>query len=218
MAARPILPPSAPRLSDAERRGPPPPTLSPETHSPFVLLTHPARVGVVAGRVVPLCGKLHVRPGVGQVTQRRDGAFSLRDALRSWEDRGWTPIPWDIDGPGTSYLVEVAPGVWLDRWSTAIAGSADVMTDAESYADWLRGLLDRAAIPSITRWALAKLREAAARDVADLADQVRTSPSRAADLDRARANLALVEAELAALSGEGDGLVKGISGAPEVSS
>lgn len=173
-AARPMLEPRAPRL----------------------LRVHPKRWTVLAGKVVPACAHVHLRVGVHMMKQRRDGLFLAREALADWSERGWTVIPEDVDGPGTSYLREVLPGTWLLRWEQEHAGSEHVSSDLEAYAEWLRGLIRTGKIegpkPYILEAMAAKMRQA----VGELRDAVRASPSRQPELDRAEADLAAVDAEL----------------------
>jgi hypothetical protein len=142
---------------------------------------------------------------VSLVDQRRDGSWVLRDAIRAAEDRGWTVIPWDVDGPGTSYLRAVGQGAYLSRFETAHAGTSTTTGDEAGYAAWLVELRTRGVLPAFSRWALVRLRERISRDLAAAQDQLHAAPSVRPTLDRLAADLAAVEAELGSAGGDGAG-------------
>lgn len=167
-----------------------------EPRPPALLMAHPKRWTVLSGRVVPLCGSLHLRPGVCGIRQREDGSYSARDTIAHYQEEGWVIIPEDVDGPGTSYLREVAPNVWLTTWEQENPGSEYVTVDADGYAAWLEGLIETGKIPAPAVYVLevyaAKLRH----QVGELRDAVRAQPSRQPELDRAEADLAVVLGKL----------------------
>lgn len=169
-----------------------------EPRAPALLMVHPKRWTVLAGRLVPLCGSLHLQAGVCGVRQREDGSFSARDTIAWYTEDGWTVIPEDVSGPGTSYLHEPVPGVWLSIWEHPNPGSEFVTCDTEGYAAWLEGLIDSGKIPPAAPYVLETYRAKLEHQVGELRDSVRAYPSRQPDLDRAEADLAVVVAKIGA--------------------
>ena len=192
----PTTPPArAPLVSDGVVRAQLPRL---EARPPALLMAHPKRWTVLAGRVVPLCGSLHLRPGVCGIRQREDGSYSARDTIAHYQEEGWVIIPEDVDGPGTSYLREVAPNVWLTTWEQENPGSEHVTCDTEGYAGWLEGLIDAGKIPAPALYVLEVYAQKLRHQVGELRDGVRAQPSRQPELDRAEADLAVVLAKLPA--------------------
>lgn len=137
-------------------RGTPAPTRQPEP--PYLLVAHPDRWGVIEGMVVPLCQQLSMLPGCNGVDQnRRTGAPVVGNGISEVEKRGGKVIPFDIDGPGTSYLQKVEGGGWVSRWETLFSGSSSVRVDSKGYAKWLRGLIERGVIDDPPAYALDEL-------------------------------------------------------------
>jgi hypothetical protein len=123
--------------------------------SAFYLVVVPDRWTVIEGHVVPAAHKLSLSPGANGVARGAGGKPDPVDALASTERDGAYVIPWDIDGPRTSYLrsYQVGEAVdrktgapvkirhWCTRWETLFAGSEHVQSDAEGYAAWLERLI-----------------------------------------------------------------------------
>lgn len=170
-----------------------------EPRHPRLLTTHPKRWGVIAGRVVPLCGSLHLRPGVHMIRQRTDGRYMAREAQADLTEKGWTIIPEDVDGPGTSYVREVIPGTWLLSWEHEHPGSDHVSSDTDGYAEWLDGLVKAGKIPGPQPYVLDALAAKMRHQLGELRDLVRAHPSRQPELDRCEADLAALEARIGAL-------------------
>ncbi len=188
------------RLADADRgKGPPPPALP--ASAPFMLRVHPARIGVVAGKVVPICGRIALQRGVGNVDQNRAGAFVVAQAIREAEESGWTVIPFDVDGPGTNYLREIKPGTFALRFERAFSGAAQTEPDLDAYTAWLRGLMDRGVIPRPSGWALSRLRGTVEREIADIRDAAVNVPSLRHRLAGLEADLVAIDAEIASVRG-----------------
>lgn len=171
---------------------------------PALILVHPERWTVLHGQVVPLVGRLPLVAGVGLVRSirgrdGRPGGISIQDALARKRELGWREIPLDVDGPGTSYLHQPAPGVYLTTWETAHAGSSQITVDGPRFARWLRALISRRQIAAPAPYVLEGLRRRLQSQIAALQDQVRTVPSVQVQLDARLADLEVVERELRAV-------------------
>ncbi len=169
-----------------------------EARAAALYLFHPERWGVVEGQVVPLLGRMPIIAGVGNVklVDQKRGLMSTTIAEAEKAKRGWTKIPINVDGPGTSYIHRPLPGVYLTRWETAHAGSAHVSHDTVGYVRWLRGLIASGKLPAPKPYVLEKLRAKLKRQVLELSDKVRTVPSAQVDLDQRLKDVAAVEREL----------------------
>lgn len=164
---------------------------------PFLLMVHPERWGVVAGEVVPICGRLTLVNGVSCVKKNEaTGKISIEEALTHRRKHGWRPIPLDVDGPGTSYLRSPCKDVYLTRWETAHAGSSVVTSDTRGYVAWLRQLIADGKLPRCPRYVLERLHTRITRRIAELQDRVRVLPSAQIDLEKAQAELKVIEAEM----------------------
>jgi hypothetical protein len=164
---------------------------------PYLLMYHPERWTVIANQVVPLFGNLKLQAGINRIKVTRDGKFQKLEAQAAMEEQGWQIIPPDVDGPGTSYLRQAAPGVFVSRWETTYPGSAHIETDSEGFAAWCRSLLDRGVIPRAQTYVLELLKAKRQREHDDLADKVATTPSLRANVARVAEDLKAIEAELA---------------------
>lgn len=177
--------------------GAPPPTVRAEPG--YYLVAHPDRWGVIAGQVVPMCTKLALTPGVNAMDADARGNPSPRMAIAGVETRGGKVIPWDIDGPGTSYLRKVpGTGSWISRWETQFSGSSVVASDAKGYAAWLRGLIERGILFDPPGYALEALIEQMGRNIERYEE--RGADKNGAKIARIRADLAVVRAELERVS------------------
>lgn len=182
-----------PQFGEAERANHP--RLTPRP--PFLLTYHPERWTVMHGHVVPLFGTLKLQAGVNRIKVGRDGRFSKLEAQAALEEQGWTVIPPDVDGPGTSYIQQAAPGIFVSRWERTFPGSAHVEVDELGYAKWCRSLIDRNVIPRPQTYVLELLRGKRQREHDELADKVATSPSLKANVSKCAADLKAIDAELA---------------------
>lgn len=172
------------------------PRLDPRPAALFIF--HPERWMVSHGSVVPCLGRLAVEGGVGnvKVVDEKRGKLSLSTAIAEKQKRGWSVIPLDVDGPGTSYLQSPIPGVYLTRWETAHAGSSVVTSDGAGYVRWLCSLVDRGVVPKAPPYVLERMRSRVKSEIADLQDRVRTVPSVQTTLDRKLADLEVIDQEL----------------------
>ena len=164
---------------------------------PRLLMAHPERWTVMQGHVIPLMGSLKLQAGVNRVKQTADGRFQKLEAEAALEEQGWRVIPADIDGPGTSYIRQVAPGVFLSRWERAYPGSTHTDVDEVGYAEWCRSLIDRGVVAPPAPYVLELLRAKRQREHDELRDKVATTPSVKPTLDRLAADIAAVDAEVA---------------------
>lgn len=169
-----------------------------EPRPPALLMVHPERWMVSEGAVVPLCGRFTIAGGIAgvRIADKRRGTLSITHAVAEKARKGWTVIPIDVDGPGTSYLHQPAPGVYLTRWDKAHAGSSIVTHDNKGYVAWLRGLIARGEIDPPKPYVLERMAGRLRQEILGLQDKVRTVPSAQVDLDRKMADLAVVEAAL----------------------
>lgn len=181
--------------------GPPPPRIQPEP--PYILNVKPERWGVIEGRVVPICAKIPALRGVNGVgwDEHRKRPM-MEQALAMARQKGGIPIPWDVDGPGRSYLRKAPGGFWISQWETVYAGSDMRTVDSAGYADWLRSLIDRGIIPGPALYILEALAEQLRARMAELhkkgniaSYQVRIDRTQR-DLDAVMAEMERVEAQL----------------------
>jgi hypothetical protein len=169
---------------------------------PFLLMAHPDRWQVMGGAVVPLLGTLRLQAGVNNVSVTRNGEIRHREAQAKMEERAWQIIPWDVDGPGTSYLVEPKPGVVLEKWTKTYPRQSTTHCDVPAYVAWLLSLIARGVIAPVGLHILDKMAGNLRNDHQRALEQVHTSPVAAENAKRIAAELAVVEAEIAKRSGE----------------
>ena len=166
---------------------------------PALIMVHPERWGVLGGELAPLCGRLPIEGGVGnvRVVDMKRGTLSITHAIAIKERRGWRVLLPDVDGPGTSYLHSPAPGVYLTRWETAHPGSSAITTDLPGFVRWLKKHVRKGTIPDAKPYVIEGLLRRVRGEILRLQDQVRTVPSAQVDLDRALAERTVLERALA---------------------
>lgn len=169
-----------------------------EPRPEYRMMVHPERWGVIAGQVVPIVGHLHLQGGVNQMKAKPDGSHEGRYAIAAAEERGWMVLDEVIDG--IQLCQEKAPGVWVSHWERLYPGSSQVTSNTAAYVKWLREQIDAGVIPAPRPYVLERLIESKRRESLTLADAVRTQPSRQPELDRAQADLAALEQELARIN------------------
>ena len=147
-----------PDVAGAGPAGRPPPRIPPGP--PFVLRVHPERWMVMEGLVVPQASKLMYAPGANGVDVNRAGKPDGRQAVAEATAAGWQILPWEVDGPGTSYLVPTGSGAWVTRFETFFPGGEAIVSDSKSYAAWLDGLVRTGKIPEPHDYVLARLEQA----------------------------------------------------------
>lgn len=166
-----------------------------ESSPPFLLMAHPNRWHVRGGKLLPHLSRLALVDGSGQV-RKRNGKLYARDAIASYEEKGWTVIPVDIDGPGTSYVRKVAgTGAHITRFMQVFSGSDAVLVDADGEAKWMQGLIARGVIKPCPDYVLDRLAAQLREGLLSAQDLAKTVPSAAAKVDRLAADLAVIVAE-----------------------
>ncbi len=165
------------------------------------LVEHPTKGFVLA----PQLGALQLVNGVSLVQMDRSGAFDIGAALLARARAGWTAIEHAIDGPGTSYISEVLPGVFLSRWERGFSASTHVATDTAGFLDWLAGLVARGVIPRPGVPVVERLLRSAEDDLAAAIDVAQDNKPSAIRLrERAAARVDVLRRELDAAAARGD--------------
>jgi len=124
----------------------------------YYLVFNRDRWDFIGGRVVPQLSKAKILPGANGVGVDRSGKPLPGMMLAQIEENGHQVIPWDVDGPGTSYLRrDPATGGWYSRWERVFPGSSAVHSDTEGYAEWLEGLIDRGVLEPAPIYVLERL-------------------------------------------------------------
>lgn len=131
-------------------------------HPPFVFAVMEDAIEVSSGMVVPVIMRYIVRNGVngsGAITDRSGREIGvdpslLRANLASWGKR---EIPHTIDGPGTSYMRQPYPGIYVDRWTTVYEGTDRVTFDQAGYDQWRQSLIVRGVVTAPRRPAVEAL-------------------------------------------------------------
>lgn len=185
---------AVPELGGRPRGIEPPPVG--EVLPPFFLAAHRDRWGVINGRVVPWLRRLKGTPGANGVDRDSKGRPVMGLALAQAEEHGWQVIPWDVDGPGTSYLKRVkATGGWIDRWTTVYAGSAQQTFDEPAFVTWLAGLVEQGKLTPCPLYALLRLRESTERSITKWSEKGRADQY-GARVERLKRDLAVVIAAI----------------------
>lgn len=128
---------------------------------PFYICAHPHRWQVSNGRVVPQVKHFSGTPGANGVDRSENGLPVMSTAIAQFQEQGWTVIPWDVDGPGTSYLRKVSStGGWIDRWTTVYPGSPAESFDESGFYSWLEKLIARGVLKAPPLFVLTRIREA----------------------------------------------------------
>lgn len=183
---------------DAETKGVTPPTM-PGTPA-FYFKSHPKRWQVLHGEIVPILGRLQLRPGVAGVQEGRDGGVSLRAARAAQEERNWTLIPFDAipASHGTSYLqrLEARPDVVLSIYERAYPGSSETTADEPMYLEFLKHLVSAKVIPPVETHVLESMLSDRERQLARAMDLAASNPSKQSDVDRLKVEVTALEAEL----------------------
>lgn len=158
-----------PELGVRATRPQPAPRVEPT--APFLLVHHPQRWTVMAGRVIPQLGKLKLQPGVNGVEQEpRTGKPIPGPAIAEAREKGFTVIPWDVDGAGTTYLKRPTgtTDVVLLRFERCYPGSAQIDCDEAGYVAWCRGLIDRKVLQPPPVYALERMAADLRKNIDDL--------------------------------------------------
>lgn len=153
-----------PQVSQHLGDGPPPPKLP--SGPDFLLKAHPERWTVMAGKVVPALAKLLIQAGTNGIVLGRDKRPKLDEVLLDQARNRWTVIPWDVGGPGTSYLRKPkGTEARLLAWEKCFSGSERIVCDDVGYAAWCEKLVERGTIappqPYVLERMIAQRREEA---------------------------------------------------------
>jgi hypothetical protein len=121
-----------------------------EETPPYVLVFHPRRWMVLAGKLVPSLSRQPLADGVNQISIDRKGAVRLASYRARLETEGRSIIPYNWAPDGESYLdsVDTRPGgradvkeAWISVWEEAPVGASQTVSDETGYAEWLEGLV-----------------------------------------------------------------------------
>src|SRR5687768_10246956 len=67
---------------------------------------NPACVEIFGSKLVPAPKKVTSADGVNAMSVTSDKRPDPTAAFLDWQRRGYTVVPWDVDGEGTSYIVQ----------------------------------------------------------------------------------------------------------------
>ena len=177
----------------------PMPRLGPSSR--FLLLAHPNRWCVTGGKLIPLLKRFSLEPGLCGV----DKSGNHYGALAQQQSRGWTVIPEDVDGPGTSYLRvdRVAQGQrFRTRWEIVYNGSSRIGSRSDEYAAWCAELVERGLVMAPPVHVIEGMIERLEASLANLSNKVHAVPSLKIKIDAQEADLAVLRAELERLHGD----------------
>jgi len=127
-----------------QRGGPRAPKLNVAPRHYFVLKHHPARWGVIGGKIRPILGQIRADPGVGGVDKDGGTAYAEADAVGR---RGWYVLRLD-----PSEYIRVYDGVrgpvHMGRWETPkqIGNRTVLKVDEAAYHAFLDELVERGLV------------------------------------------------------------------------
>lgn len=143
---------SAPFVPNIHTRSEPPPKPPRvEPVGPFLLYHLDGAYTVIANKVVPRLNKFKLQPGINGVERdERSGALITGAAIDELRRNGATLLDYDVDGPGTSYLLKhvTHPNLHHTRFEQFQPGSQTIRSDAEGYAAWLSKLVEDGKLPA----------------------------------------------------------------------
>ena len=127
-----------------QRGGPAAPRLNLAPRPYFTLKHHPARWGLVGGRIRPILGQIRSDPGVGGVDKDGNTAYAEADAIGR---RGWYPVRVDPAEYIRVYDGSRGP-VHLARWEVPkqIGNRTILKVDEASYHEFLDDLVARGLV------------------------------------------------------------------------
>jgi len=180
-----------------------------EPCAPFLLVHHPERWTVMAGKVIPQFCRLTLVPGVGGVDQIRSvtgGTKTLAGgAKNAWEEKGCVVIAPDkipthhARNGVKSYLWQPQgrPDATLLIYTRCYPGSADMDVDVPRYLEFCDHLIATGIIEPVPAYVLRRMVDKQAERVDKLADKLASMPSLKPQVEAARADLTALEAALA---------------------
>lgn len=182
-----------PQVSRRADRGVPPPNLpqNPE----FMLRFHPERFTVMCGRVIPSFAKFQLKAGVNGITLDREKRPRIDEAVIDQAKRGYKLLPFDVDGPGTSYIRRPigTAGVHLLKFEQCFSGASHIACDEEGYSTWAASLVERGIVPPPAAYVLEKLM----KQRQDEAEQLADKPGASGKLRRLQSEIDVLESALA---------------------
>lgn len=138
---------ATPRVGVTGRGGRAPATKVPPPPAYWLVFVRD-RWDVIGGQVIPALSKAKLQPGANGCGADRNRRPLPAAMLAQLDENGHFVIPWDVDGPGTSYLRrDKATGGWFSRFEKVFPGSDVIHSDTEGYAAWVRTLIDRGVLP-----------------------------------------------------------------------
>jgi hypothetical protein len=171
---------------------------------PFLLMVHPERWELDAGRLRPVLGRLKLVPGVSNVEVSDAGRTRIGKAQLHYTERGWIILPVDALPPAQehrgSYLCRPPgrPDVTLVYWEQTFAGSEVLRCDEGLRDEFFTWLVDSGRIPEAPLYVLERLRDQAREEAARCADRAMTLPSYRPRAERAQQDVDALEALYAA--------------------
>lgn len=170
----------------------PPPKIPP--CPPFLFAFRAERWTVMGDAVIPCLSKWPLRAGVNGIEETKDGKIRTKEAMAAAEDRGLKLIPFDVDGPGTSYIRRPrgTSHVHLAKWERTYPGSAQIDCDEVGYIAFCRGLVDRGVIPHPRVYVLERMLAALGKQV----EEYQRADDKGSVVGALRRHLKAIEAEL----------------------
>jgi hypothetical protein len=197
---------TTPFVMDSDPTGGPPPTRI-EASTPFIYVAHPERWMVLAGKVLPLLGKVKIRKGQnGIITDRHGNLIGVRAAIARKEERGWSHVPLDsvppqdrTPGEPVSYLCtpQGRPDAHVSIYTRLYPGATVADCDEAGWVRFLEYQLTQGVIPPCPIYVLERMAQAEEDKRNKAADEARSVPSRAVDAERHGAALAAIRKEIA---------------------
>ena len=178
----------------SEEKGIRPPNLEPSP--PFLLKFHPDRWVISKGSILPCFGKLKLQRGINRVDYR-GGRFIVGEAKADAVRRGWTVIPIDIQGPGTSYLrCPEGTNAHILQWVKTYPGSSRMDRDDAGYIAFCEGLINDGHIEPPPLHILERMRSVWSDRHITAADRAVVVPSARVEANAAEATVKLLDAEI----------------------
>ena len=164
---------------------------------PFLYRHHPERWHVMNGAVLPVLGKFQLKAGLNRV-EHRGGKFMIAQAQAEIERRGWTIIPIDVQGPGTSYIRRPeGTNAHLSQWAKTYSGSTQIDCDVDGWTKFCKMLIKNKVIEAPGIHVLERIRSKTQQQYTAAADRAVSVPSEKAIADKFAADIAVLDKEIA---------------------
>ena len=165
---------------------------------PFMLCFHPERWMVRGGAIVPAFGRLKLKAGINRV-RHVNGRFVVGEAKADKERRGWTVLPIDVQGAGTSYLRRPeGTDAHILQWVETFAGSSATRFDHDGYAAFCTRLLKDGIITPVPVYVLERMHTEFSQLHSRAADQAITVPSAKVLADKFARDLVVIDSAIKA--------------------